>query len=96
MAEQREFPRLRQRRLYLEQEIYTYTKYLNSDQVDPKVQTRQALDAERNSEELVELEYVLRYFERLGNGYYLTQRQWLLLIGLVVLVAVLLAIMVVR
>lgn len=96
MIERREFPRLRQRRTYLEQELYTYTKYLNSDQVDPKVQTKQALDAERNAEELVELEYALRYFERLGNGYHLTQRQWLLLLSLVVVAVALLVVMVVR
>lgn len=97
MAERREFPRLRQRRMYLEQEIYTYTKYLMNDpQADIRAQTRQALDAERNAEELEEVEFMLRYFERLGNGYHLTQRQWMLLIGLIVLAVALLAIMVVK
>ena len=81
MATRREFPALRRRRHYLEQEVYTYDKYLRSttDQ-DPASQTKAAIDADRNSEELDELDYVLRFMERLTNGYHLSRPQWLLLI----------------
>jgi hypothetical protein len=81
MATRREFPALRRRRHYLEQEVYTYDKYLRSatDQ-DPASQNKAAIDAERNSEELDELDYVLRFMERLTNGYHLSRPQWLLLI----------------
>lgn len=97
MIERREFPRLRQRRTYLEQELYTYTKYLRNDaQADPKTQTRQSLDAEANAEELTEIEYVLRYFDRIGNGYHLTQRQWVMLLALLAMAIFLLAIMVIK
>ena len=91
MATRREFPALRRRRHYLEQEVYTYDKYLRSasDQ-DPASQNKAAIDAERNSEELDELEYVLRFMDRLTNGYHLTRPQWLLLIVSIML-AILLA-----
>lgn len=96
MAERREFPQLLRRKRYLEQELYTYDKYLRRDDTDPKQQTRWALDAETNNEELNEIEYVLRYFERLGNGYHLSRRQWLLLVSLAGLAIVLGVIAVVR
>lgn len=92
MATRREFPALRRRRHYLEQEVYTYDKYLRSatDQ-DPASQTKAAIDAEQNSDELDELDYVLRFMERLANGYHLSRPQWLLLIVLIAL-AILLAV----
>jgi hypothetical protein len=96
MAERREFPQLLRRKRYLEQELYTYDKYLRRDETDPKQQTRWALDAETNNEELNEIDYVLRYFERLGNGYHLSRRQWLLLVSLAGLAIVLGVIAVVR
>lgn len=91
MATRREFPALARRRRFLEQEVYTYDKYLrsNSDQ-DPASQNKAAIDAEQNSEELDELEYVLRFMDRLTNGYHLTRPQWLLLIVSIML-AILLA-----
>ena len=92
MATRREFPALRRRRHYLEQEVYTYDKYLRSasDQ-DPASQNKAAIDAERDSEELDELEYVLRFMDRLTNGYHLSRPQWLLLIISIAL-AILLAV----
>lgn len=95
MAERREFPQLLRRKRFLEQEQYTYYKYLQGVD-DPKQQTKWALDAETNNEELNEIDYVLRYFERLGNGYHLSRRQWLLLVSLAGLAIVLGVIAVVR
>lgn len=95
MAERRDFPQLLRRKRFLEQEQYTYYKYLQGTD-DPKQQTKWALDAETNNEELNEIDYVLRYFERLGNGYHLSRRQWLLMVSLVGLAIVLGVIAVVR
>lgn len=95
MAERREFPQLLRRKRFLEQEQYTYYKYLQGAD-DPKQQTKWALDAETNNEELNEIDYVLRYFERLGNGYHLSRRQWLLMVSLAGLAIVLGVIAVVR
>lgn len=94
MADRREFPHLLRRKRYLEQELYTYDKFLRSNEiqtneVDAKQQTRWALDADAYNEELNEIEYVLRYFERLGNGYHLSRGQWLLLVSLASLAIVL-------
>ena len=90
MATRREFPALARRRRYLEQEVYTYDKFLRSGtNQDPASQNKAAIDAEQNSEELDELEYVLRFMERLANGYHLSRPQWLLLIVLVALAIVL-------
>jgi len=96
MAERREFPALRRRIRFLEQELYTYEKHFRTDQVDAAQQTRWALDAKENNDELNEIEYVLRYFDRLGNGYHLTRTQWLLLVGLVALAVALMGITVMR
>lgn len=83
--ERRDFPALRRRRRYLEQEMYTYDKYMKTSEMDAKEQTHQALLAQDHEAELGELEFVLRYFERLGNGYHMSRFDWLLLIGLTLL-----------
>lgn len=83
--ERREFPALRRRRRYLEQEMYTYDKYLKSGEMDVKEQTHQALMAQDHESELSELEFVLRYFERVGNGYHMSRFDWLMLIGFTLL-----------
>lgn len=95
MAERREFPALLRRKRYLEQELYVYDRHLRTDTVDAAQQTRWALDAETNTDELNEIEYVLRYFDRHANGYHLSYTQWWLLLGLVALAVLLLAIAVV-
>ena len=84
MADRREFHHLLRRKRYLEQELYTYDKFLRSNEI----QTNE-VDADAYNEELNEIEYVLRYFERLGNGYHLSRGQWLLLVSLASLAIVL-------
>lgn len=92
----REFPALQRRRRYVEQELYTYDKYLRTKEMDANQQTRAALDADAYAEELNELDYVLRYFDRLGNGYHLSQWQWAFLVALVTLAAILATVAVLR
>ena len=86
MANEREFPALRRRKRFLEQEMYTYDKYMRTGEgLDAKDQNRYALDAQDHNEECNEIEYVLRYFDRVGDGYRLSRIDWMLLIGLAVL-----------
>lgn len=80
MAERRrEFPALQRRRRFLEQELYSYDKYMRSDSIEANMQTRMALDAELSGEELDELSYILQFMERLENGFHLSRTQWILL-----------------
>lgn len=64
----REFPALRRRLNYLENEIYAYQKWLKNGEANQAEQFRQATDAAACQEEAAEIDYVLRFFDRLGNG----------------------------
>lgn len=63
----REFPALRRRLNYLENEMYTYQKWLKNGEASQAEQFRQAADAVSVQEEAAEIGYVLRFFERQGS-----------------------------
>jgi hypothetical protein len=63
----REFPALRRRLNYLENEMYSYQKWLKNGDASQAEQFRQAADAVAVQEEAAEIGYVLRFFERQGS-----------------------------
>jgi hypothetical protein len=85
MDKRRGFPALHRRRRYLEQEVYTYEKWMRDGKdIDAATQHRMALAAGDHSEELDELETILQFMEQLANGYHLSRLQWTLLLSAVV------------
>jgi hypothetical protein len=96
MSEAKEFTALRRRKRYLEQELYTYDKYLRNHPEDVTAQTRMALDAQDFNDELNEIEFMLRYFDRIGTGYHLSKVDWLFLIGIAFLATALAVVAVMR
>ncbi len=90
-VQRREFPALLRRKRYLEQELYTYDKYLRNPESNMTGQAGMAINADQQQEELDEIDFLLRLFERLTNGFHLSRGQWLLMV-LVVLVALALGI----